>query len=179
MNDPTKTLGSFVFISIALMSIPIIDLSQQQDAYYPTEEFIDDPNAVLSRETEDYLVKATTGEFEEWLAKFMRRVFTIFENLPQENRKMQGRSSSSQTIETLITQTLLHACDTIFGQLSDDLYDLVLRMIVEFISDRVLPNAVRAVGLLCNAVAKAHPKKAAKAFIPLFIANIQVELEHV
>lgn len=178
MNDPTKTLGSFVFISIALMSIPIIDLSQQQDDHYPTEEFIDDPNAVLSRETEDYLVKATTGEFEEWLAKFMRRVFTIFENLPQENRKMQGRSSSSQTIETLITQTLLHACDTIFGQLSDDLYDLVLRMIVEFISDRVLPNAVRAVGLLCNAVAKANPKKAAKAFIPLCIANIQVELEH-
>ncbi|OAD04967.1 hypothetical protein MUCCIDRAFT_139775 [Mucor lusitanicus CBS 277.49] len=178
MNDPSKTLGSFFFISIALMSVPIIDMSQQQDGYYPTEEFIDDPHAELSRETEDYLVKATTGEFEEWLAKFMRRVFTIFENLPQENRKMQGRSSSNPTIETAITQTLLHACDTIFGQLSDDLYDLVLRMMVEFISDRVLPNAVRAVGLLCEAIAKANPKKAAKAFIPLCIANIQVELEH-
>ncbi|KAL9538165.1 hypothetical protein MBANPS3_011145 [Mucor bainieri] len=181
MNDPSKTLGTLFFISIALMSVPIMDMSQQQqDGYYPTEELmmVDDPHAELSRETEDYLIKATTGEFEEWLAKYMRRVFTIFENLPQENRKMQGRSSSSPTIENAITHTMIHACDTIFGQLSDELYDLVLRMVVEFISDRVLPNAVRAVGLLCEALAKANPRKAAKALIPLCIANIHVELEH-
>ncbi|RCI01929.1 hypothetical protein CU098_000361, partial [Rhizopus stolonifer] len=175
MNDPIKTIASLMFISTALMSIPIRDMTQHQDGYYPTEDYLDDPHAELSRETEDYLTKATTGEFEEWLAKFMRRVFTIFENLPQENRKKQSNGS---TMETGLTQMLLHTCDVIFGQLSDALYDLALRLVVEFVTDRVLPNAVRAVGLLCDAVTSANPAKAAKVFIPLCITHIQMELEH-
>lgn len=170
MNDPLKTISSLMFISTALMSIPIFDLTQTQDDYYPTEDYME--GVPLSRETEDYLVKATTGEFEEWLAKFMRRVFTIFENLPQENRKKQGN------MEVGLTQMLLHTCDIIFNQLSDKLYDLALKLVVEFVNDRVLPNAVRAVGQLCDAITSIQPKKAAKAFIPLCITNIQMELEH-
>jgi proteasome activator subunit 4 len=178
LNDPIKTIASLMFISTSLMSIPICDMSQRNDSYYPTEEAIDDPNVTLSRATEDYLVKATTGEFEEWLAKFLRRVFTIFENLPQENRKKQGSSSSNHTMESGLTHLLLHTCDVIFGQLSDELYDLALRLIVDFVTDRVLPNAVRGVGLLCDAITTTNPKKAAKVFLPLCISNIKVELEH-
>jgi proteasome activator subunit 4 len=182
MNDPIKTISSLVFISTSLMSIPIVDMTQQpaQDDYYPTE-MTEDPFAELSKESEDYLVRATTGEFEEWLAKFMRRVFTIFDNLPQENHKKQGGSSSSSsnnTMESGLTQMLLHTCDLIFGQLSDELYDMVLRLVVDFVSDRVLPNAVRAVGLLCDAITSVHPKKAAQVFIPLCISQIESELEH-
>ncbi|KAG2196811.1 hypothetical protein INT47_002738 [Mucor saturninus] len=170
MNDPLKTISSLMFISTALMSIPIFDQTQVPNDYFPTEEYME--GVELSRETEDYLVKATTGEFEEWLAKFMRRVFTIFENLPQENRKKQGN------MEVGLTQMLLHTCDIIFNQLSDSLYDLALKLVKEFVGDRVLPNAVRAVGQLCDALTSIHPKKAAKAFIPLCITNIQMELEH-
>ncbi|KAI8373532.1 hypothetical protein EDC96DRAFT_498664 [Choanephora cucurbitarum] len=177
MNDPLKTIASLMFISAALMSIPICDMTQHHDGYYPTEEYMDDPNAELSRETEDYLTKATTGEFEEWLAKFMRRVFTIFENLPQENKKKPSPGNGS-TIEAGLVQMLLHTCDVIFGQLSDRLYDLALKMVVEFATDRVLTNAVRAVGLLCDAITSANPTKAAKVLVPLCIRNIQIELEH-
>ncbi|KAI8387347.1 hypothetical protein BD560DRAFT_321031 [Blakeslea trispora] len=177
MNDPIKTIASLMFISTAIMSIPICDMTQYHDGYYPTEDYMDDPNTELSRETEDYLTKATTGEFEEWLAKFMRRVFTIFENLPQENRKKASHGGGS-TMETGLTQMLLHTCDIIFGQLSDRLYDLALKLVVEFVTDRVLTNAVRAVGLLCDAITSANPTKAAKVFIPLCIRHIQIELEH-
>ncbi|KAI9483082.1 MAG: hypothetical protein EXX96DRAFT_599664 [Benjaminiella poitrasii] len=178
MNDPIKTIASLMFISTSLMSIPIRDMTQQQNDYYPNEEYTDNPFAELSKETEDYLVKASTGEFEEWLAKFLNRAFTIFENLPQENRKKQGSSHNGATMETGLTQMLLHACDVIFGQLSNELYDLALRLVVEFVTDRVLPNAVRAVGLLCDAIASVNPKKAAKIFIPLCISNIHNELDH-
>ncbi|KAI7908029.1 uncharacterized protein BX663DRAFT_425475 [Cokeromyces recurvatus] len=178
MNDPIKTIASLMFISTSLMSIPICDMTQHQDGYYPTEEYTDNPFAELSKDTEDYLVKASTGEFEEWLAKFLNRAFTIFENLPQENRKKQGSSHSGATMETGLTQILLHTCDVVFGQLSDELYDLALRLVIEFITDRVLPNAVRAVGLLCDAIASINPKKAAKVFLPLCISNIRNELEH-
>lgn len=171
MNDPHKTVSSLMFIATALMSIPICDLTQVPNTYFPTEDYMED-GAELSRETEDYLVKQTTGEFEEWLAKFMRRVFTIFENLPQENRKKQGN------MENGLTQMLLHTCDIVFNQLSEQLYDLALKLVVEFVNDRVLPNAVRAVGQLCDAMTALNPKKAAKVFIPLCISNIQMELEH-
>ncbi|KAI9261229.1 hypothetical protein EDC94DRAFT_122877 [Helicostylum pulchrum] len=169
MNDPLKTISSLMFISTALMTTPIFDQTQVPDDYYPTEDYME---GTLSRETEDYLVKQTTGEFEEWLAKFMRRVFTIFENLPQENRKKQGN------MEVGLTQMLLHTCDILFNQLSEPLYDLALKLIVEFVNDRVLPNAVRAVGQLCDAITTVNTKKAAKAFIPICITNIQMELEH-
>lgn len=173
MNDPVKTISSLMFVSSALMSIPIFDQTHIQDDYYPVEDDLGVEGAVLSRETEDHLVKTTTGEFEEWLAKFMRRVFVIFENLPQENRKKQNNN-----MEGGLTQMLLHTCDIIFNQLSDRLYDLALKLVVEFIGDRILPNAVRAVGQLCDALTSANPKKAAKVFIPLCIAHIQMELEH-
>ncbi|KAI8975614.1 hypothetical protein BDF20DRAFT_879640 [Mycotypha africana] len=174
MNDPSKTIQSFLFISTALMTVPIIDLTQHHDDYYPTEDNVDDLNANLSRETEDYFLKITTGEFEEWLAKFMNRVFTIFENLPQESRKKQSVTTS----EAKLIQILLHTCDIIFGQLSDELYDLALKLVSDFVTDRVLPNATRAVGLLCDTLTNKNPQKAAKIFIPICISNIQIELEH-
>lgn len=173
MNDPIKTISCLMFISSALMSIPIFDLTHVPTDYYPVEDDIGVEGAELSRETEDYLTKATTGEFEEWLAKFMRRVFVIFENLPQENRKKQNNN-----MEGGLTQMLLHTCDIIFNQLSDRLYDLALKLVVEFIGDRVLPNAVRAVGQLCDALTSVNPKKASKVFVPLCITHIQMELEH-
>ncbi|EIE84146.1 hypothetical protein RO3G_08856 [Rhizopus delemar RA 99-880] len=175
MNDPLKTITSLMFVSTALMTISIMDMTQQLGDYTPSED-IENPFGEFSAETEDYLVKLSTAQFEEWLAKFMNRVFTIFENLPQENRKKQG--SSSHTIESGLTQVVLHTCDVVFGQLSDELYDLALRLIVEFVNDRVLSNATRAVGLLCDLTASVNPKKAAKALIPLCVEQIKAELEH-
>lgn len=94
MNDPIKTLWACVFIVTAVMTVPIRDLtsSTAKVVYEPTvdsefrygERMDVDPvdgeeegKAELPREEEDRLCKATTGEFEEWVAKFLRRVFTI------------------------------------------------------------------------------------------------------
>ncbi|RCH96123.1 hypothetical protein CU098_001947, partial [Rhizopus stolonifer] len=175
MNDPLKTITSLMFISTALMTTPIMDMSSQLGDYTPYED-IENPFGEFSQETEDYLVKLSTTQFEEWLAKFMNRVFTIFENLPQESRKKQG--STSHTIESGLTQVVLHTCDVIFGQLSEELYDLVLRLIVDFVNNRVISNATRAMGLLCDLTTSVNPKKAAKALIPLCVENIKTELEH-
>ncbi|KAG0174459.1 hypothetical protein DFQ30_004302 [Apophysomyces sp. BC1015] len=183
MNDPIKTIAALMFISTSIMVVPVRDLSGGGIYYNPAVDNrarydgmdIDDVDSEveLPREAEDQLCKATTGEFEEWLAKFLRRVFTIFENVPQHDRKKEGGA-----MEAGLLQMLLHACDVVFGQLSDQLYDLALRMVVDFINDQVLPNAVRAAGGLCDSIASANCKKAAKKLIPLCIANIKTELEH-
>ncbi|KAI9033800.1 hypothetical protein CLU79DRAFT_851017 [Phycomyces nitens] len=183
MNDPMKAMGALMFIATAVMSVPIRDLTDGNTYYNPAVDGesnydgmdIDgeDQEKELPREVEDQLCKATTAQFEEWLAKFLRRVFTIFDNLPQHDRKKQGGA-----MEAGVTQMLLHACDVVFGQLSDDLYDLALRMVVEFVNDQVIPNAVRTTGLLCDSITSANVKKAAKHFIPLCIANIRTELDY-
>lgn len=58
------------------------------------------------------------------------------------------------------------------------MYNLALRMVVDFVGGQVLSNAIHAGGLLCTAVASANPAKAAKQLIPLCIGNIMSELEH-
>ena len=55
---------------------------------------------------------------------------------------------------------------------------MALRMVMDFISQQVLPNAIHAAGLLCNSIASANPAKAAKKLIPLCINNISIELEN-
>lgn len=66
----------------------------------------------------------------------------------------------------------------VFNQISDKLYDLALRLVVDFAAQHVLPNAVRPMGYLCAVMTAPHPEKALKKFVPLCIRNIQMELEH-
>ncbi|KAI8099232.1 uncharacterized protein BX664DRAFT_272366 [Halteromyces radiatus] len=178
MNDPIKTIASLMFITSALMTIPVMDLSSIGTTdYYDGDEamMMDDDNmqVELPKELEDQLCRMTTSGFEEWLSKFLRRIFTIFENMPQYDRKKQGGA-----MEAGLTQMILHACETVFGQLSDSMYDIALRSIVDFASNQVLPNAVRAMGSLCESIASVNPKKAARQFIPMCVASIKIELEN-
>ncbi|KAI7863239.1 hypothetical protein BDF14DRAFT_1734412 [Spinellus fusiger] len=182
LNDPMKTMGALMFITNALMTVPVFDLIEGGSYHHPSMDsqmLCDDmqpgkyETTQLPREVEDQLCRTTTGEFEEWLAKFLRRVFTIFENLPQHDRKKQGGAT-----ETGIVHMLLRTCDIVFGQLSDTLYDLALKMVLEFVNDQVYPNAIRATGLLCDSIASVNVKKASKHFIPLCISNIRSELAY-
>src|SRR5690349_4259497 len=100
MNDPIKTITALMFITNAIMTVPVYDLTMEPDDDVAMEDV--DPMAIMTDENEfhqklpraleDQLCKMTTGQFEEWLAKFLRRIFTILENMPQHDRKKQGNS---------------------------------------------------------------------------------------
>lgn len=87
MNDPMKSISSLMFITTALMNVPIFDLTESamSGVTYASEERrfesmdMDGGNQslVADREEDDALCRATTAEFEEWIAKFLNRVFTI------------------------------------------------------------------------------------------------------
>ncbi|CDS14218.1 hypothetical protein LRAMOSA06388 [Lichtheimia ramosa] len=204
MNDPIKSVITMLFINAVVALVPVSDLTTGSSGYdngygggidYEGMD-IDpsDPEAQLPREEEDRLCKTSTGVFEDWMAKFLRRVFAMvflylqavvfqggtnqtcisqLENLPQQNR-----TKNDGAYETGLTTMVMHTCDTLFGQLSDDMYNLALRMVVDFVGGQVLSNAIHAGGLLCTAIASADPAKAAKHLIPLCIGNIMSELEH-
>ncbi|CAO3588698.1 unnamed protein product [Absidia cylindrospora] len=172
MNDPIKTIASLMFITSALMTVPIVDLTHT----LPTPDvdimaYDEDSMNDLPRSVDDEMCRMATGEFQEWLAQFIRRIFTIFENMPQHDRKKQGGA-----MEAGLTQMVLHACETVFGQLSNDMYDVALRQMVGFCTSQVLPSAMRAMGSLCQGITAVDPAKAAKQLIPICITNIRTEL---
>lgn len=186
MNDPIKTVASLMFIVNAIITVPIIDLTDNELTQYQNnvsaqnhsiyDNFNDDSMLEednLPKEIEDNSCRLTTGEFEEWVAQFLRRIFTVFENLPQHDRKKQGGD-----MEHGLTQMVLYACETVFGQLGDKMYDIALKLVVDFATSQVVPNAVRAMGSLCDSITSANPEKAAKKLIDVCIRNIRIELEH-
>jgi proteasome activator subunit 4 len=96
MNDPMKSISSLMFITTALMNVPIFDLtgSASSGITYESEETnfesmdIDGGNQLMhaDREEDDLLCRSSTGEFEEWLSKFLNRVFTIVSMVFQSMR---------------------------------------------------------------------------------------------
>ncbi|ORZ04733.1 hypothetical protein BCR42DRAFT_474389 [Absidia repens] len=173
MNDPIKTIASLMFITSALMTVPITDLMNTTSPTpgVDTMAYGEDSMNDLPRDVDDELCRLATGEFQEWLAQFIRRIFTIFENMPQHDRKKQGGA-----MEAGLTQMVLHACETVFGQLSNEMYDVALRLMVDFCTSQVLPSAMRAMGSLCQGITAVNPAKAAKQLIPICITNIRTEL---
>ncbi|KAI9321667.1 hypothetical protein BX666DRAFT_1850314 [Dichotomocladium elegans] len=184
MNDPIKSVIAMLFINSAVSMVPIRDLTKEPTGYndggynhgiqYQGMELDGSGHGYyLSREEEERLCKTSTALFEDWVAKFLRRIFALLENLPQHHQKRLDGA-----YETGLTSMAIHTCETLFSQLSDEMYDMALRMIVDNVSQQVLSNAIYAGGFLCSTIAKANPSKAAKLLIPLCIRNIMTEIEH-
>ncbi|KAF7339921.1 Membrane protein [Mycena venus] len=123
----------------------------------------------LSDKEEDKLVQDTTASFADWVTQFIRRVYQLQENLPEEG----GGASEVQVVDAVG-----RACQTICAHLSEPLYDLVLNMVYDYASTNVRSNAVRGVHLLIEALANANPVKCLAKFFPLCERNIRVELEN-
>lgn len=83
MNDPIKTISSLIFLTHSIMGVPLIDLTDGDTNLTGFQwsgmdiDERDEDDMEIDEEEEAARCKASTAEFEEWLAKFLRRVFTI------------------------------------------------------------------------------------------------------
>ncbi|CAG8466985.1 9745_t:CDS:10 [Ambispora leptoticha] len=180
MNDPIKTISSLIFITHAIMGVPLIDLTEgagiENGFRWSGIEFdnLRDDEMEVDEAEEDALCKASTFEFVEWVEKFYERVFNIFKYLPkQENRKIKVHN-----METGLVTVLLHACEVVGFQLSDKLHDLALKQVREFASEHAIQNATKPMGFLCATLTSPNRKKGLETFIPLCYDKIMEELEH-
>ncbi|CAG8478849.1 9710_t:CDS:10, partial [Acaulospora colombiana] len=170
MNDPVKTISSLIFLVHAIMGIPLIDLtegSSNMSGFRWSGVDVDerDDQMEIDEEEEDALCKASTAEFEEWLAKFLGR----FEYLPANDRGKKNLYNM---------ETGLHACEVVGIQMSEKLQDMALKMVINFVSTTILQNASKPMGYLCSTLTSPNRKKALDQFIPLCHANIMSELHH-
>lgn len=109
----------------------------------------------LSREEERALVRDSTAgfagmilqiEFElvertssDWVASLFRRVFSLFENLPEEG----GKRNTVPKQEELMLKSVKTMLDIVCLHLSDQLFDLALRIVFDYATTNARSNSIR------------------------------------
>jgi proteasome activator subunit 4 len=164
------------------LSLPSFSADDVQDTFLEPR---------LSKEEEDALLKDTTASFADWVTSFVRRVIQLLENLPDEGANDVGGSETegwlsrdlimatySDISVVQVVDAVAGACRQICVHLSEPLFDLVLKMVFEYASTNVRPNAVRAVHQLVECLANANPIKTLAKFFPFCAQSIRTELEH-
>lgn len=145
----------------------------------------------FSKEEEDAVVVAMSAQFADWVAAFLRRVITLFENLPEEGGTTGTAGGQTEGMcyiflfSRLAHLSIVNLVDAVCGafaqictHLSEPLYDMMLNMIFDYASNNVRTNAVRAIHQLVECVANANPAKTLAKFLPFCARNIRLELDH-
>ncbi|ETW87560.1 hypothetical protein HETIRDRAFT_469691 [Heterobasidion irregulare TC 32-1] len=193
LNDPVKTVCATMFIISVVQHIKVGDLSMAQSGLSlssdaPYEDIMDvDQDVrlpdgtdlgempVLSREEERILVRESTASFADWVTSFFRRIFALYENLPEEGGK---KNMTGGKQEESVLKSLKSTLDILCLHLSDPLFDLVLKLVYDYATTNAKSNAVRAFGQLVSTLARAKPAQTIDKFLPFCIRQIKEELRH-
>ena len=189
VNDPYKCLTSCLFIIKAFSAIgPVTDLTRADlpKGSAPAVNGSHAANGVngshmqidraeepeLSQEEEDDLLRQSTAGFPDFLTRFFKAVFTLFDNLPEPGKG--GRTGGK--IEDQMITSLIAACDTVLSALAPDLFDLALRLFVEQIANSPRSNSAKAIGNVASCFARADSEKTLALVLPLCDRQIRAEL---
>ncbi|KAG8953342.1 hypothetical protein FRC04_002752 [Tulasnella sp. 424] len=191
INDAIKTISTSLFITTALQFIKIGDLNVEggvplahdapgevvvmkaEGAETPMMERLKRKEMSEEELEEDSLVKQSTAGFADWVVSFFRRVFALYENLPEEGGK--SGKTGGKTEETLL-KSLNAALDVVCANLSDSLFTLVLNLVYEYCTTNARSNSVRSIGNLVNSMARTRPKETISKFLPFTKRQIEIEL---
>ncbi|KAF9474298.1 hypothetical protein BDN70DRAFT_884955 [Pholiota conissans] len=192
LNDPVKTVCSTMFIVSVVQHIKIGDLSQSglslssdggpgddmmdvddTDHLPDGTEIGDEPR--LNRAEERSLVRDSTASFADWVVSLFRRVFALYENLPEEGGR---KNTTGGKQEESVLKSIKSMLDVICLHLSDPLFDLVLNLVYEYATTNAKSNAVRAFGQLVACLARVRPEKTLAKFLYHCIKQVEEELKH-
>jgi proteasome activator subunit 4 len=128
----------------------------------------------------DYVVPDLWMQFltlfpSDWVVSFFRRVFALYENLPEEGGKKNTTGGKS---EEAVLKSVKSTLDIICLHLSDSLFDLVLKLVYDYATTNAKSNAVRAFGQLVACLARTQADKTLSKFLPFCVGQIQEELKH-
>jgi proteasome activator subunit 4 len=99
----------------------------------------------------------------------------VYENLPEEGGK---KNTTGGKMEEAVLKSIKGTLDILCLQLSDPLFDLVLRLVYEYGTTNARSNAVRAFGQLVACLARVQPEKTIAKFLPFCTSQIKEELKH-
>ena len=111
----------------------------------------------------------------DWVTALVRRVFALYENLPEEGGK---KNMTGGKLEEAVLKSIKGTLDVLCLQLSDSLFDLVLKLVYDYGTTNARSNAVRAFGQLVACLARVRPEKTLAKFLPFCASQIKEELKH-
>ncbi|EPQ28803.1 uncharacterized protein PFL1_03606 [Pseudozyma flocculosa PF-1] len=200
LNDPGKTIGTCLFVTLSVLSIRIDDLTRPE-AYADDEEVqpmdevdaessdaaaaaaaaaapsmqIDeygDETPKPSPQEEDYQLRMSTADFEPWLTAFFKSILTLFEALPEEGRA--GRTGGK--LEERVIQFVLMATDAVCSAMSPYLCEKMFKVVADYCATTVSASVVRVIGALIGCFARADPKMVLDRLVPMCCDRIAIEL---
>jgi proteasome activator subunit 4 len=130
---------------------------------------------IFSKREEQTVVRDSTAGFADWVTSLFRRVFALYENLPEEGGK---KGTTGGRLEDSVLKSIKQMIDVICLHLSDELFDLVLKLVYEYATTNAKSNAVRAFGQLIACLARVRPDQTIAKFLPFCTMQIQEELKH-
>ena len=188
-NDLEKTLYTLSYIQSVCYNVPFRDLTEGHEEVsgnmlaldwitnqvtYMEQEGVNvqlDYEEALSDKDEEMVLRSSTAGFGEFVSAFLGKVFTLLENLPDAARARSG-SPEENVINTLPATFL-----PLLASLSEELYDVALNKIADFIANHVIHQARDAMAFICSALCKVNPVKALKRLIPILVASIRTEID--
>jgi proteasome activator subunit 4 len=111
----------------------------------------------------------------DWVTSLFRRVLSLYENLPEEGGK---KNTTGGKQEESVIKSIKSMLDLVCLHLSEPLFDLVLKLVYEYITANAKSNAVKAIGQMISSLALAHPSKTIDKFLPFCLSQIKDELKH-
>ncbi|KAG9039991.1 hypothetical protein FRB95_004463 [Tulasnella sp. JGI-2019a] len=191
INDSVKTVSTCMFIVSALQFVKIGDLNvtggvplahdapaedvvmQVEGAETPSQERRGMSNMSEEELEEDDAAKQSTAGFADWVVSFFRRVFALYENLPEEGGK-SGKTGGKT--EDTVVKSLNTALDVVCANLSDPLFEVVLNLVFDYATTNVRANGVRSIGNVITSLSRARPKATINKFLPFTIKQIEIEM---
>jgi proteasome activator subunit 4 len=122
----------------------------------------------------DVLTDLLSGAVD-WVTSLFRRVLSLYENLPEEGGK---RNTTGGRQEESVIKSIKSMLDLVCLHLSDPLFDLVLKLVYDYVTANAKSNAVKAIGQMISSLALAHPSKTIDKFLPFCLSQIKDELKH-
>ncbi|KAI8616672.1 hypothetical protein BC830DRAFT_1117031 [Chytriomyces sp. MP71] len=157
MNDPSKTVSTFAFLSSALMVVPVADVSLGGGR--------DESDA-------DADVRLSTAAFEDWVVQFLGRIFTLFENLPQ----IHG-ASNQNTMENVVVNMAVYALQVLFQQCEAHIHEGAVAHLARWIDGNGIPAATKSLGKFVSVAGGGNPAVKLRAFLKTAVTRVREEIE--
>lgn len=178
-NDLNKTSITLIFLTQVAQTVAIDCLSDStsmaqswiEGELVRLEEMADDDAfdcSIADAREMTAIAQSSTAAWSDIVVMFLDRMFILLQNLPPTMSSMSGEQQAQNELICLLTP--------FFAALSDDLFELASRKIIEFVQTHTLYNVTDTMSGVINALCKANSQLTWKTFFEPLMTSIRSEV---
>ncbi|KAI8805465.1 hypothetical protein BJ742DRAFT_820531 [Cladochytrium replicatum] len=174
VNDLQKSSAAILFMVNAVSCVALVDLTKVDR---PADEVdcsnieVEGGEPGVSLQDEHDLCRQSTAQFEDFISKYLERVWNLFENLPENYG-----AKSSKNAEESIVGLLVYSAEVIFSQCSPELLAYGIKKVLNYVTSTVTPNASAPIAMFVGAMNAVQTNEVLDSFFPVCYGKIMDEL---